>query len=390
MKTQTQIDISEREFKITVRHILLLFWAVYQNLYNVRDIVRKEVERSLQCHSEEKGVLVYMCKDCTKLVYQKLGCNSRLCSSCGKRYTDQWSKNLSKTMFKIPHRHIVISVPSALWHFVKEDRKRWKVYMDSAIETFNDYFPKIMKNRFIRVGIIVVLHPYGKDMKFQPHLHCIITEGGFDQKNNFIKKDFIPARQFAKCWQYHVLSNFQKAGLARGAASEMYKKYDGFYVWVHRAGRIENPKKVAKYVGRYVRHPSIADSRILSLDDRIVTFYYKQYKDGNEEINYVEMDVLDFISALIQHIPEKQFKMIRYYGAYARRSKKIFYKHATQSSIGSVQVSLNSVLGRKMIPKCPDCGGSLVFLRYETIPLPNDPYHWKVEKKDHVIWRILD
>jgi len=390
VNTQTQIDSGEKEFNVSVKHILLLFWHLYQNLYVVRDVVKKEVEKALICRKEEKGVFVYICRDCSKLVYQKLGCNSRLCSGCGKRYTDQWSKNLSKTMFKMPHRHIVISVPSVLWPFLKDDRKRWKVYMDSAIETFNDYFPKIMRNRFIRVGIIAVLHPYGKDMKFQPHLHCIITEGGFDQKGNFIKKDFIPARQFAKCWQYHVLNNLQKYGLAKEIVSEMYRRYDGFYVWVHRAGRIEHPKKVARYIGRYVRHPSIADSRIISLDNRIVTFYYKQYKDGKEDIIYIEMDALDFISALVQHVPEKQFKMIRYYGAYARRSKKIFYKHSTQSSIESKQISLNHALGRKMLPRCPDCRGSLIFLHYETIPPPNDPYHWKVEKKNQVIWRILD
>ena len=77
-----------------------------------------------------------------------------------------------------------------LWSYLLHDRSLWKVLMDSAIKTCNDYFPKLMKMPKAKVGIIVVLHPYGKDMKFQPHLHLIITEGAFCKKH-FIKQEFM-------------------------------------------------------------------------------------------------------------------------------------------------------------------------------------------------------
>ncbi len=75
-----------------------------------------------------------------------------------------------------------------------------KAYMDAAIETCDDYFPKIMRNRKARVGVIVVLHPFGKDMRFQPHLHLLVTEEGFDQSGRFVRQEFFPARNFAKSW----------------------------------------------------------------------------------------------------------------------------------------------------------------------------------------------
>lgn len=266
-------------------------------------------------------------------------------------------------MFKIPHRHFVISIPDVVWPYLKQDRSLWKDYMDSAIETCNDYFPKIMRNQNIRVGIIVIFHPYGKDMKFQPHLHLIITEGGFNAKGYFIKQEFIPARKFARCWQYHVSDKLQKAGLPNELFSYTYAKYDGFYVWIHKDGRIHHPKLIAKYLGRYVRHPAIANSRIDFFDGINVGFHYE---DHNKERYDITMYVDEFISALVQHIPEPQFKMIRYYGAYARRTKAKFGL-CSQSSIR--QWTLLKFGFYKEI-RCPYCGGEVEFVAYLKKPPP--------------------
>ena len=232
--------------------------------------------------------------------------------------------------------------------------------MDSAIDTCNDYFPKLMRKHKAQVGVIAVLHPFGKDMKFQPHLHLIITEGAFDNSGKFIKQEFIPARNFARVWQYHVSKNLQSAGVPNEVLTYTYKKYDGFYVWVHKAGKIKNPKQIIKYLGRYVRHPAIANSRLTSFDGRNVSFFYEEHKETEVIRHDKIMQVDEFISALLQHIPESQFKMIRYYGAYARRTKKIF-KAYLQSSIS--QMTLWSFGFRKEI-KCPYCGGETELVWY--------------------------
>ena len=265
-------------------------------------------------------------------------------------------------MFKVLHRHFVMSVPDALWSFLRDWEHR-KLYMDAAIECFNDFFSKIL-HRDIRVGVIVILHPFGKDMRFQPHLHLLITEGGFDLKGNFVKCEFIPADGFRKSWQYHVLKVFQKAGLSNQLASLMYKKYpNGFYVWLHSRGRITHPKVIAKYVGRYVRHPAIANSRIYYFDGKIVKFFYVNNEDSRVD---VVMTVEQFITALIQHIPPPQFKMIRYYGAYSRRAKGK-YGAKVRSSI--TQLNLFD-FGLERVKYCPFCRNELEFVWYCEKPPP--------------------
>jgi hypothetical protein len=295
-------------------------------------------------------------------IFQSQGCNSRLCSCCGKRYTDQWAHSLSKAMFSVLHRHFVMSVPSMLWPYLR-DWKWQKIYMDSAIRCFNEFFSKIVHQK-IKVGVIIILHPFGKDMKFQPHLHLLITEGGFNNQKKFIKCEFIPADKFRKKWQYEIIKSFQSIGLSNSIGSILYKKYPkGFYVWLHKRGTIKHPRMIVKYIGRYVRHPAIANNRIDSFDGTVINFHYINNEDT--KIN-VQMGSNDFITSLIQHIPPSQFKMIRYYGAYARRTKGK-YGCVLRSSIKQLNLYY---FGLERIKKCPFCNNELEFVWYFKKPPP--------------------
>ncbi|MDD3160290.1 MAG: transposase [Candidatus ainarchaeum sp.] len=368
---------SYKKPSILVKNILKDNWDDYLLFNEVEDYQRKEVEKAIGCYGENKHGYLHYCKNCDMFLFLRLGCNSRICSCCGKRYTDQWSNSLSEAMFKVPHRHIVMSVPDVLWNYL-DDWNHRKVYMDAAINAFNDYFSKILRRK-VKIGVIVILHPYGKDMKKQPHLHLLITEGAFDFKGNFHKCEYIHANGFRKTWQYHVLKSFGNNGLDSRIVDDMYKKYPkGFYIWVHSKGKINNPKIISKYVGRYVRHPAIANTRITNYDKKTVTFFYVNNEDKKV---FVKMEVHDFISALIQHIPPPQFKMIRYYGAYARRTKKK-YGAGVQSSINQTKLK---DFGFKKLKCCPICKKPLKFLGYYS----KDPPQIKDGQKTMKKWMEL-
>ncbi len=337
--------------KHTVKSILQDHLPSYLETHTLRDVEIKEIKKVLSCYAKSRGCFVYKCSQCSleHLVY--IGCNSRLCSFCGKSYADKWSTSLSKKMFKVPHRHIVLTIPEILWNWLKKHREYWKNYMDCGILTLNEIFSQMIKKK-IKVGAIVVLHPYGKDINFKPHLHILLTEGGFDENKQFISDNFIPADILRKKWQYYVLKEFQNCGLPNNLASQCYSTYkNGFCVWVDKLGRIKNKKTISKYIGRYIRHPSIANSRIIDYNKKVVTFYYKD-KNNGDEIKIIRMPVDEFIESILQHIPETQFKMIRYYGAYSRNNVKSYRFVLKQSSIecGNLKKFL-----QKEPTICPNC-----------------------------------
>jgi hypothetical protein len=123
-------------------------------------------------------------------------------------------------------------------------------------------------------------------------------------------------------------------------------------------------KFLSKYIGRYLRHPAIANSRIVFYDREIVRFYYLDHKTKKRVI--CEMKVFDFIASVVQHIPNKNFKMIRYYGLYSRKGVKKVCEICLQSSLKEeVLFAENEVFW------CPCCFEKMIFVAYFKNP-PDD------------------
>ncbi|MBN2230325.1 MAG: transposase [Candidatus Thorarchaeota archaeon] len=338
-------------------------WNVFKFLFGdqLRDVEIKETEKMLRCNDKNTSYFVYYCPNCEEHYTIGLGCRSRLCSNCGKYYTDKWADNISKAMFDVPHRHIVLGSPPDIWDLLFTHRDLWKVMMDSAIDCLNSVLSHKQHKR-IRVGAIIVLHPFSRDLSFKPHLHLLITEGGF-HKNQWVHDFYFPHNAMRKTWQYNLLTNLRKS-LPRSKENSrlfhsLYRRYrKGFYVYLPKNGRVVTKRDIAKYIGRYIRHPAIANSRIDGYDGKKVQYWYKD----NEEVRHnCEMPVMDFIHLLIQHIPEPQFKMIRYYGAYSRKLKKKYARILGQQSITSPKLER---FDRSRRVHCPKCGKLMEFVLF--------------------------
>ena len=115
-------------------------WDCYKSMHKdeLRPIEVSEVEKMLGCNDASKGYFVYHCPNCDTYVNVGYGCRGRLCSNCGKYYTDRWANELPQKMFDVSHRHIIMGIPPPLWSIMENDRSFLKIYMDSAIATFNE------------------------------------------------------------------------------------------------------------------------------------------------------------------------------------------------------------------------------------------------------------
>ena len=88
---------------------------------------------------------------------------------------------------------------------------------------------------------------------------------------------------------------------------------------LHGKNRMRNARGAAKYIGRYVSRPAIAESRIIGYDGKTVTFWYERHDNGQRVVE--TLPVLEFIGKVVRHVPERHFKMVRYYGIYSRTKK---------------------------------------------------------------------
>ena len=169
-------------------------------------------------------------------------------------------------------------------------------------------------------GFICVLHTFGRSLQWNPHIHVLLSEGASGNISvwrtvkhfnfAFLRNSF--RFTLLNLLEKHIGSSFKKT------KAYIYKNCpNGFYVYAKPS--LTNNKNVIKYIGRYLGRPVIASSRIDNYDGQNVTFHYNRHEDNlliTETIS-----AFDFIKRLIIHIPEKHFKMIRYYGLYAKNHK---------------------------------------------------------------------
>lgn len=197
----------------------------------------------------------------------------------------------------------------------------------------------------------------------------MVTEGGKGKLTTWRNFKYFSYEALRKRWQKILLDEIIKRegnkDSFRRLKNKIYKNNkDGFYV--HAKNEIKSAKIAAKYIGRYVGRPAIAESRIIAYDGESVTFKYKRHEDNKEIIEKVS--VFEFIKKVIIHIPDKNFKMVRYFGLYSRRCKdkdqfiKMIDKKIIQikKSIEKWEYRILASFGVDPC-KCSKCGGKMRF-----------------------------
>ena len=204
--------------------------------------------------------------------------------------------------------------------FFLHDRSLLHCLFHAVNSVISRMFFTMNKSKNFTPGFIMVLHTFGRDLKWNPHIHCLLSEGGFSDDGFW---------RHVKHFNYSYLRNAFRTALLNEMESRIgpsFKKIkskcysdhkQGFYVYAKP--NLCDPKTVVKYIGRYLGRPVIATSRIDNYDGNTVTFHYNRHEDNKYIVE--TLPAIDFIKRLIRHIPEKHFKMIRYGGLYARHRK---------------------------------------------------------------------
>jgi hypothetical protein len=80
------------------------------------------------------------------------------------------------------------------------------------------------------------------------------------------------------------------------------------------------PEQVLKYLARYTHRIAISNRRILAMDERTVTFQYKDYAGGNRR-RTMKLPGTEFLRRFLMHVVPRGFMRIRHFGLLANRSK---------------------------------------------------------------------
>ena len=278
------------------------------------------------CHTAQNGVNYFRCNEgnCLLEHYQYHNCGNRHCPNCGGLRREQWLEDKTAELLPTSYYHVVFTLPHELNSLIMGNRSEmFKLLFDASAYTLLK-LAKDEKWLGATPGIISILHTWGQDLSFHPHVHCIVSGGGING-NHWVKEKrknntyLFPKDAMRKIYKAYFLRQLRKM-LAKkilqvkdDAVIENTIKEIGFKKWnVYAKKPFGGPLQVLEYLGRYTHKVAITAHRIQEIDKvkNSLTFRYKDYhaRGTKDEQKIMMLTVDEFIRRFEQHI----LKVVRF------------------------------------------------------------------------------
>lgn len=181
-KTEKDLRIKHPKTKyFKLKDVFIAYWdnfvkfAEYKNLY-IRPVVFMDVERMMICNSHKLGSSVFKCSTCGNYKFVFHTCKSRFCNSCGVKYSKQRSLSIESKLISGTHRLLVFTISDILWPFFLEKRSRFNPLFEAVSSTINSWYKSQYKSLNLKLGFVLTLHTFGRDGKWNVHIHCLLSE----------------------------------------------------------------------------------------------------------------------------------------------------------------------------------------------------------------------
>lgn len=314
------------------------YGALYRRNYHV-SINQSKVMRAIQsCRTASLGGHIHTCDECGHDIISYNSCRNRHCPQCQGLKKEQWLNKQEQSLLLIHYFHVVFTLPQELRLVAFLNKENiYNLMFKSVSQTLLELSTH-PKHLGAKIGFTSILHTWGQNLMYHPHIHCIIPGGGLALGyNGFIqtkKKFFIHVNVLGKKFRGKFLYYLKKMYLNDelffdGDIEHLQNPYkfqtliDSLYSmpWnVYSKPVFKNPSQTMKYLGNYTHRIAISNHRIVKVENDKVTFKWKDYKDGGKQ-KLMTLDVFEFIRRFLLHVLPFKFVKIRHYGILSNRNR---------------------------------------------------------------------
>ena len=266
-------------------------------------------------------------------------CRDRHCPKCQSLARAQWIEHRLAELLDCPYFHVVFTVPDEIAAIAYQNKG---VVYDILFHTTAETLKTIgadPKHLGAEIGFFAVLHSWGQNLMFHPHLHCVVPGGGLSADGQrWVRcraRFFLSVRVLSRLFRRLFLESMEKAfnsgKLQFFAALEFLHDPHAFAERIAQAKQIDwvvytkrpfaGPQQVLDYVGRYTHRVAISNNRLIDIDNGRVKFHWKDYRD-NSQIKVMDLEADEFIRRFLLHVLPEGFQRIRYYGFLANRDRR--------------------------------------------------------------------
>jgi len=312
------------------------FYGDYKEAFHPSNEQDRAAFSIILCKTGNLGANASVCDGCGHVEFHNNSCRNRHCPSCQAVNTEVWIDNRNSEIVDAPYFHVVFTVPHKLNDlFCANQSAMYSLFHRSVSETL---LKLSTDKKFLGAvpGIIQILHTWGQELNYHPHIHCIVTGAGLTKDLRFVKGAkgfFIPVWVLSKVFRGKFIHGLQKlfesgSLLFTGKLSHLKEAGEwsdftkSLYLkeWVPFIKEtLNNFGNAVKYLGRYSHRIAISNSRIISVTDEGVTFSAKDYRDNSTKT--LTISGVEFIRRFLMHVLPKGFQKIRYTGFLNNRFK---------------------------------------------------------------------
>ena len=294
-----------------------------------------------QCRSAALGGHVLRCEGCGTDQIAYNSCRNRHCPKCQASAARRWLQARNADLLPVEYYHVVFTLPAPIADIAYCNKAVvYGLLFDIAAETLLTIGGD-PKHLGARLGVTLVLHTWGSALTHHPHVHGIVPGGGFapDGKTWVACRPgfFLPVRVLSRLFRRRFLEELQR--LHDGGALRFFGEHAAlaepvtFKAWLAPLRQCEwvvyakrpfaGPQAVLAYLSRYTHRVAISNSRLLAMDERGVTFRWKDYRaTGKTRHKAMTLSPQEFMRRFLLHVLPGGFHRIRHYGLLANSNRR--------------------------------------------------------------------
>ena len=345
-----------------------------------------------RCRTAALGGHVARCEDCAHEQIAYNSCRNRHCPKCQGAAARTWLAERQAELLPVGYFHLVFTLPGQIADIAYQNKRVIYAILFKASAEATLTIAADPKHLGAHIGITAVLHTWGSAMTHHPHVHMIVPGGGLAPacpghrsggkawvscRSNF----FLPVRVLSRLFRRLVLEKLRAAhqaghlrffndhaDLADGAVFKRYLQPLRKADWVVYAKEpFAGPEAVLAYLSRYTHRVAIANRRLVSADQRGVTFRWKDYRlKGAARYSTMTLSTHEFIRRFLMHVLPKGFHRIRHYGflANGNRAANVARARELLAMPRRDQAPDTKDTDEPNLPAhpCPNCGGPMVII----------------------------
>lgn len=288
-----------------------------------RPVVAQVADKFLACGVLEHGFARIRCDAGAHEYLLAFSCKCRyFCPSCHAKRLAIWAQWLDTTrLAPVPHRQVVLTIPKRLRAYCLYRRRLLGEIARVAARTVTAAIRTLTGEHELVVGIVACLQTHGSRANWHPHLHLLVTDGGFRADGTFVAWPTHDTVRLTEAFRRAVLRLFVRSALfdEDQAAGMLTWPHSGFHV--HTAVWVpEDDRAFATRLARYCARNPVALDR-LTYDRAATAVTYRSDKSEGPTAGTETVDPLVFLARVLVHLPDKGHVTTRYYGWYANRPR---------------------------------------------------------------------